>query len=328
VAVIHEAGRTTGISVEDVETGRRIDLRAHCVVNATGAWVDEVRRLDDPAVPPMVMTSQGVHLVVDRSFLPGDHALLMPRTADGRVLFAIPWLGKTLLGTTDTPGRELSAEPMALDAEVDFILREAARYLATPPGRGDIRSLWVGLRPLVMPDASRDRKTKSISREHTVSVSRSGLVTVTGGKWTTYRAMAEDVLEECFRSGQLARREAGVTRTLLLAGSAATGIPISAPPGLHLYGSDAATVTALPGADRELAPGFTEAMVRFAARHEYARSVEDVLARRSRLLFLDAALAGSLAGAVAAILVEELGEGFDAATSAHEFEELAKKYRP
>ena len=326
--LIQEGDRTIGVQVEDAETGRRFELRSHCVVNATGAWVDEVRRLDDPAASRMVMASQGVHLVVDRSFLPSDHALLMPHTADGRVLFAIPWLGKILLGTTDTPGRDLAMEPTALDAEVDFILREAARYLAKPPGRSDIRSVWVGLRPLVVPDASRDRKTKSISREHTVSVSKSGLVTVTGGKWTTYRAMAEDVLEECFRSGQLARREAGVTRTLLLAGAAATGIPISAAPGIHLYGSDAATVMSLPGGNRELAPGFTEAMVRFAARYEYARSVEDVLARRSRLLFLDAALAASLAAAVAAILVEELGEDFDAARSTHDFERLAARYLP
>jgi glycerol-3-phosphate dehydrogenase len=328
VELLRIAGKISGVVAEDAETSRRFELRSRCVINATGVWVDRIRDMDNPDGGRMVAPSQGVHLVVDREFLPGDHALLLPDTADGRVLFAIPWLGKTLLGTTDTPRQDLEYEPRAFDAEIEFILRESARYLSKAPARSDVRSIWVGLRPLVRPVESHGARTKAISREHTVVISRSGLVTVTGGKWTTYRAMAEDVLEECFGHRLLPRRDAGATAHLPLAGALeGSGIPVSAPPGLHLYGTDAATIGALPGADRELAPGFTEAMVRFAVRHEFARSVEDVLARRSRLLFLDAALAAALAKDVAAILAQELGENFDAARSVREFEALAQQYQ-
>jgi glycerol-3-phosphate dehydrogenase len=284
-----------------------------------------------------VAPSQGVHLVVDRVFMPGTHALLVPKTADGRVLFAVPWLGKTILGTTDTPRADLAREPAPFAEEVEFILREAGRVLQRAPARADVRSVWVGLRPLVRPEreAADDAagQTKSISREHTVVVGRSGLVTVTGGKWTTYRAIAEDVLEHCMARGLLPRRPGGVTERLPLIG-AAPGRPLHEPPGLHLYGSEADAVRTLPGADRWLwkdresgRPGLSEAMVRFAARHEMARTVEDVLARRSRLLFLDAAEAAAQAGAVAAILAEEIGPGFDAAASAASFTTLAQQYR-
>lgn len=328
VELLHIAGQVSGVVVEDAETSKRFELRSRCVINATGVWVDHIREMDRPGEAQMVAPSQGVHLVVDREFLPTDHALLLPDTADGRVLFAIPWLGKTLLGTTDTPRQDLDYEPRAFEEEIEFILRESARYLSKAPARKDVRSIWVGLRPLVRPVESHGGKTKAISREHTVVISKSSLVTVTGGKWTTYRAMAEDVLEECFERRLLKRREAGATVHLPLAGAPkSSGIPVSAPPGLHLYGTDASAIGALPGADRELAPGFTEAMVRFAVRHEFARSVEDVLARRSRLLFLDAALAASLANDVAAILAEELGESFDAAGSVREFEALARQYQ-
>jgi glycerol-3-phosphate dehydrogenase len=278
-------------------------------VNAAGVWVDQLRLLDGQAigrdVKPLVAPSQGVHIVVDRSFLPTDHALLVPKTADGRVLFAVPWLGKTILGTTDTPRNDLAREPLAFREEVDFILGESARYLSKAPGRSDIKSIWVGLRPLVKPPEDNGDRTQALSREHTVLVSKSGLVTVTGGKWTTYRAMAEDVLDNCFEAALLAKRPGGVTADLKLVGAQPSEHKISDAPGLHLYGSEAAAVLALPGAARVLGGGLTEAMVRFSARYEYARTVEDVLARRSRLLFLDAALAKSLAGAVAELLAQE-----------------------
>ena len=178
------------------------------MVNATGVWVDALRDMDRdanaPARPPMVAPSQGVHLVVDRAFMPGSHALMVPRTADGRVLFVVPWLGKTILGTTDTPRHDLDREPTPFKAEVDFILGEAGRYLTKQPTRADVRSVWVGLRPLVKPGDDDGDNTKALSREHTVVVARSGLVTVTGGKWTTYRAMAEDVLDQCMSRGLLA----------------------------------------------------------------------------------------------------------------------------
>jgi glycerol-3-phosphate dehydrogenase len=251
-----------------------------------------------------------VHVVVDRDFLPGEHALLVPKTADGRVLFAVPWLGKLVLGTTDTPRSDLPREPRPLRAELDFILGEAARYLARAPTRADVRSIWVGLRPLVRPVGD-DSDTGSLSREHTVLVSAAGLVTVTGGKWTTYRAMAEDVLARCFQAGLLPEKPAGVSEQLKLIGAEpaeSTPSPaLSAAAGPHIYGSEQTLLQALPGAGQALAPGLDEAMVRFAARYEYALTVEDFLARRSRLLFLDAALAASLAPRVAAILAEETG---------------------
>ena len=165
----------------------------------------------------MVAPSQGVHLVVDRAFLPGDHALLVPKTTDGRVLFAVPWLGKTILGTTDTPRQDLAREPMPFAEEVAFILGESARYLARAPQRSDVRSVWVGLRPLVKPQGD-SSDTKALSREHTVLVAPSGLVTVTGGKWTTYRSMAEDVLSRAMARGLLPHKPGGVTAQLPLAG--------------------------------------------------------------------------------------------------------------
>jgi len=334
--LIHEDGKVAGVHCQDAETRRAFTVRASCVINAAGVWVDGLRAWDGEAIgrlaKPMVAPSQGVHLVVDREFLPTDHALLVPKTADGRVLFAVPWLGKTILGTTDTPRHDLAREPNAFAEEVQFILGESARYLSRAPRRADVKSIWVGLRPLVKPPEDDGGNTKALSREHTVLVSRSGMVTVTGGKWTTYRAMAEDVLEHCFGAGLLPRHAGGVTRNLSLVGSPDSGATgavggtvrrISDPPGLACYGSEAARVLALPGADTPLGWGLTEAMVRYAVRFEYARTVEDVLARRSRLLFLDAKLAGHLAGPVSALVEEETGR--DSGLAA--FRELALHYQ-
>jgi glycerol-3-phosphate dehydrogenase len=327
--LVHTAGKVTGLRCHDSEAGRAFELQARCVINAAGVWVDELRQLDGEAigrpVQAMVAPSQGVHIVVDRDFLPGTHALMVPKTADGRVLFGVPWLGKLILGTTDTPRGDLAREPRPFQEELDFILGESARYLARAPQLADIRSIWVGLRPLVKPQDENGQDTKKLSREHTVLASASGLVTVTGGKWTTYRAMAEDVLQTCFDKGLLPKVAAGVTANLILIGGdgpAAGRRPISEPQGLHSYGSEQGAVRELPGATRLLGGGLTEAMVRFAARREYARTVEDVLARRWRLLFLDASLAASLAPQVGAILQEETGVD----PRIGEFQALAKLY--
>ena len=326
--LIHDDGKTAGLTCEDRETGATYRVRSRCVVNAAGVWVDQFREQDCAAIgrtaKPIVAPSQGVHLVVDRSFLPTDHAMLVPRTTDGRVLFAVPWLGKIILGTTDTPRHDLPREPEPFAEEVEFILRESAKYLERAPQRGDVRSVWVGLRPLVKPQGDDGDHTKQLSREHTVLTSPTGLVTVTGGKWTTYRAMAEDVLDECFAADLLPRAEAGVTLDLPLIGAGGQTVPrpISEPQGLHSYGSEQEAVASLPGANEALAPGLTVAMVRFAARNEYARTVEDVLARRSRLLFLDAALAATLADPIATILREET----DADPQTERFEKLARQY--
>jgi len=337
-ALRREAGKVRGVIARDAETGVTLTIAAKCVVNATGVWVDDLRNMDRdagaPEKPGIVAPSQGVHLVVDRAFMPGTHALLVPKTEDGRVLFAVPWLGKTILGTTDTPREDVVREPAPFAEEVQFILREAGRYLDKAPKREDVRSIWVGLRPLVRHGDEDGDNTKQLSREHTVLVGRSGMVTVTGGKWTTYRAMAEDVLERCFDRQLLPRIAKGVTVQLpLLGASRRAGVSLTQAPGEHLYGSEVALLRSLRGADRWLwrdpesgQGGLSEAMVRFAVRHEMARSVEDVLARRSRLLFLDAAEAARQAGAVAAILADELGVAFDAAASQRAFEALARQY--
>jgi glycerol-3-phosphate dehydrogenase len=334
--LLHEDGpaglRVAGVRARERESGEAFELRAACVVNATGVWVDALREQDAQGAgrtpgAPMVQPSQGVHLVVDADFLQSDHALLVPRTDDGRVLFAVPWLGATLLGTTDTPRRDLPLEPEALHEEVEFILRESAKYLRRAPQRADVRSVWVGMRPLVRPDKEDGADTGALSREHSVRVSRSGLVTVTGGKWTTYRPMAEDVLARCVAGGLLPPLPPCATAHLTLVGAQAGGPPVSAAPGLHGYGSEAETVQALPGAGRWLWSGrLSEAMVRFAVRHELARSVEDVLARRSRMLFLDAAQAEAQADAVAAIVCDELG-GAPPLLGLDAFKALARRYR-
>lgn len=317
--LLYEEGRVRGAVVEDVETGRILRVKARCVVNATGPWVDALCTQDGQhagrAVRPIITPSQGVHIVVDRHFLPTDHALLLPKTADGRVLFALPWLGKIVLGTTDTLRLDLAYEPHPLGQEIDFILSEAAAHLRVRPTRADVRSIWVGLRPLVASPGETGEKeaTKHISREHLVIGSESGLITVTGGKWTTYRVMAEDILTESFRRGLLPPVPGGVTTHLPLVGAPEPGTveaaqcpSLTQPPGEHLYGTEAQALRQLPGADNWLAEGVSEAMVRFAARFEYARNVEDVLARRSRLLFVDARLAANIAPQVAGILAEEL----------------------
>ena len=313
--LLYDQGRVAGLVCQDTETGQHTTLRTRCVVNATGVWVDALRQQDGAAtqrpVKPLVAPSQGVHIVVDRKFLPSQHALMVPKTADGRVLFAVPWLGKVILGTTDSPRPSVEYEPRALHSELAFILGESARYLRRAPTAADIRSLWVGLRPLVKPQGDSGQQTQNLSREHTVLAGPSGLVTVTGGKWTTYRLMAEDVLQKCFTSGVLAPRVGGITVDLPLVGAPAGPLALAQrlcdAQGWHSYGSEADAVRSLPGADIDLGGGLTEAMVRFAARYEYARTVEDVLARRWRTLFLDARLAATLAPAVAALLQQETG---------------------
>ena len=314
----YDGGQITGLECSDTLTQTRYAIQTRCVINATGVWVDALRKEDDAAnlsgvhapVKPMVAPSQGVHLVVDKSFLDADLALMVPKTSDGRVLFAVPWLGKVILGTTDTPSKDLALEPSPFKEEADFILAESARYLRKAPTRADVKSVWVGLRPLVKHD-DHEGATQKLSREHTVIVSRGGLVTVTGGKWTTYRVMAEDVLNACMERGLIDEQAESRTVHLPLVGAPESVQNSNNPTlrdeqGMHSYGKESAFLATLPGARRWLAPGISEAMVRFAARYEYATCVEDVLARRCRLLFLDARLAAEAAPHVACVLEEEL----------------------
>lgn len=325
-SVAGDGTRISGVNVIDRESGNAFLVRSRCVINATGVWADKLLgQRADAARRPLVAPSQGVHLSFDRALLPTTSAVFWPKTSDGRVLFAIPWLGKTIVGTTDSSRPDVLEEPEPLPGEIDYLLRECAGFFAAPPRRSDILSAWVGLRPLVNPGAEDGaHETKSISREHTVLVRRDGLVTVTGGKWTTYRSMAQDVLDRCHDAGLMAARGPCVTGHTRLVGAdgieVATSLTQAA--GLHSYGSEAALVDSLPGAGRLLAPGFTEAMARFAVRHEFARTVEDVLARRSRLLFLDAKAAIDSADAVAQVIGSETSA--PSATAA--FKSLAARY--
>ncbi|WP_443751232.1 glycerol-3-phosphate dehydrogenase/oxidase [Asticcacaulis solisilvae] len=316
------AGRVTGVEARDGETGERFTAHGRVVINATGIFADGVRHLDDPTAEPLLSPSQGVHLVVPRRFLPGDTALMVPRTEDGRVLFAVPWHGRTLLGTTDTPVPDIAVEPRALDQEIDFILRTAAAYLDPAPTRADILSVFAGLRPLVKAAPGED--TKKLSRDHLIRVSDSGLVTLTGGKWTTYRRMGQDVVDRAAIVGGL-HTAPSVTEALHLHGHDAA----ASDDHWRVYGSDAHAVCDLPGSDRVLHPDlpYVEAEVRWAVRYEQARTVEDVLARRLRALLLDAHAAVTMAPRVAELMAEALDRdaGWQAAQVVA-FRELAKGY--
>ena len=308
VGLTHDAeGFVDGLVVRDLESGREHRLAARCVINATGAFSDAVRRIDDPAAAPMIAPSQGVHLVLDRSFLPGDSAIMVPRTSDGRVMFAIPWHDHALVGTTDMPVKEVSLEPVAMDEEVDFILETASQYLVRPPTRGDVLSVFAGIRPLVK--ASDATRTAALSREHTIHVAKSGLLTIAGGKWTTYRKMAEDCVDHAATLARLDERPC-VTRELNIHGYHRHAEDFGE---LHYYGSDAQPIHELMDADRDLAARLHEALpiyaaqVVWAARHEMARTVDDVLARRTRALLLNAAAAIAMAPAVAKLMAAELG---------------------
>lgn len=329
--LVQDEGRVAGVELEDAESGADLGaVKARCVINAAGVWVDAVRRMDDPDALGMVAPSQGVHLTLPRDFLPGDDAILIPKTDDGRVLFVVPWNGHTLVGTTDAPRADLPLEPKASDADVDFILNTAARYLSRAPTRADVTSVWAGLRPLVKHTG--ETATKTLSREHTILVSRSGLVTVTGGKWTTYRRMAQDVLDTAIEKHLLAAA-ACRTETLTLHGapSGPSGLTAKAGTPDSYYGTDLPALRALPGIEHMLvaASGLTEAHVRYAARFEHARAIEDVLARRNRALFLDARAALAAAPEVARILAEELGCGEAWKTrTLSDFEAVARQYLP
>jgi len=318
-ALVLDDERICGVVARDVESGEAFRVDARVVINAAGVWADAVRRLERPGLRPVLRPSQGVHVVLDRSFLAGEAALLVPETADGRVLFVVPWQGRVLVGTTDSPRADLPLEPDPLPGEIDFILDTAARYLVRAPTRADVRSVFAGLRPLVA--TGEGAATHRLSREHSIEVSHGGLVTISGGKWTTYRRMAEETVDRAQAVGRLPKR-AAATAVLRLHG-ADGGIPGDC------HGSERATIDALPGATRAVQDGLTltEAEVRHAARHELARSVEDVLARRHRALFLDAALAADAAPAVAALLADELGrDEYWRAMQVEQFRALAVRY--
>jgi glycerol-3-phosphate dehydrogenase len=325
--ILHDNGLVAGVEAADRETGRKFAVRGRVVVNAAGPFVDSVRRLADPAVKALIAPSQGVHLVLDGSFLPGDSAIMVPHTDDGRVLFAVPWHGRVLVGTTDTPLVAAEPEPCPLPAEVDFLLAHAARYLTRHPTRGDVLSAFAGIRPLVRAAAGGD--TASLSRDHTLLIDGNGLITIAGGKWTTYRKMGEDAVAAAARVAGLDERPS-VTAELRIHGWQEGG---AASDPLQVYGSDRAKLERLLAEDpawrAPLHPALPYAAgeVVWSARYEAARTVEDVLARRTRALVLDARAALAAAPMVAELLARELGHerGWQEA-QVQAFAELAKGY--
>jgi glycerol-3-phosphate dehydrogenase len=325
-----DAGYVRGVVFQDAETGDEHLAAGSVVINATGVFANSIRRMEEPESLSVVEPSRGVHLVLDASFLRGDTAIMVPHTDDGRVLFVIPWYGRCLVGTTDEQAPEPLLEPRATEEEVEFILRNAARYLARDPEQGDVLSVFAGLRPLVRHEG---QATKRISREHEVLVSRGGLVTAIGGKWTTYRRMAMDVMDHAIDIGGLERRPCS-TETLHLHGwMDRNDVSMPQEDWLRVYGSDAQEVVAVCG---EIDGGgellherlpYPRGVVAYAARHELARTVEDVLSRRTRFLFLDARAASECADSVSALLAAELGHGEEWATAqATAFRSIAAGY--
>lgn len=322
-------GLAAGAVVRDEEAGAEFELRARAVINATGCFSDAVRRMGDADARPMIAPSQGVHLVFEASFLRGEAAILAPRTRDGRVMFAIPWHGHALVGTTDTPLGAVSLEPLPMEEEIELILETAADYLDRAPSRADILSAWAGIRPLVK--SVEGASTASLARDHSIHIDRNGLITIAGGKWTTCRRMAEDCIDQASLLAGLDEREC-VTRRLRIHGyhhHAEQFGPLS------VYGSDAIAIREMmrlhPERARPLAPPlpYTEAEAVWAARWEMALHVEDVLERRTRALQLNARAAMEAAPRVAQILAAELGR--DAAWQAAEAERflgLARRYLP
>lgn len=322
-------GMVRGALVRDEETGTGFEIEARVVINATGCFSDGVRRMADESVAPMVAPSQGIHLVFDASFLKGDSAIMVPHTSDGRVMFAIPWHGHTLVGTTDTAISQVSLEPVPMDQEIQFILETSALYLDKPPSRSDILSSWAGIRPLVK--AAGGGSTASLSRDHSIHIDPSGLLTIAGGKWTTYRHMAEDCVDQAIVLAGLDDRPC-VTRRLRIHGYHHYASKFG---HLQVYGSDAIPIQEMArnhperGARLHPALPYLESEVIWAARWEMARTVEDILARRTRALLLNARAALEMAPRVAELLAGELGldAGWQLAQVAG-FTAMAKKYLP
>ena len=309
VGILHNAaGVAAGVKVKDLLSGQLYEVKAKAVINATGIFVDSIMEMDVPTHEHMVKPSQGVHLVLDRSFLQSDYAIMIPKTDDGRVLFAVPWHDKVVVGTTDTVREKPELEPQALEKEIEFILNTAGRYMKRKPERKDVFSVFAGLRPLAAPKKE-GKSTKEISRSHKIFVSRNKMVTITGGKWTTYRKMAEDTIDKAIDLGLLEKRKC-VTKDFKIHGYQ---LNPDLKDHLYIYGSDIPALKALMASDPAMAEklhpkyNYTVAEVVWAIREEMALTVEDILARRGRLLFLDARVAVEIAPEVARIIARELG---------------------
>ncbi len=304
-ALLKVNDKISGVHVSDQISGKEYEIKGKVVINATGVFSDSIQQLDDPKKSSTISPSQGIHIVLDKEFLPGDAAIMIPHTDDGRVLFAVPWHNKIIVGTTDTLVKKISEEPVAQKQEIDFILHHAARYLTKDPTLNDVRSIFAGLRPLVKSDV---KKTAEISRDHSIIISDSGLVSIVGGKWTTYRKMAEDVVNTAAIQAELPYKEC-VTEELLIHGCLPTSDFKEAG---YYYGTDKINIEQLIESDRSLGEKihpvlpYTKAQIVFAVRDEQCMTVEDALSRRTRALLLDAKAAIEAAPVVAALMAKEM----------------------
>ena len=327
VGLLKEGGKVSGAEIRDCETDETHSVRAKVVVNAAGPFGDEVSKLANNQAEPQLQVSQGVHIVLDQKFLPGSAAMIVPRTEDGRVVFAIPWHHHTLVGTTDTPRDAASLEPVPLDHEIEFLLATIGKYLQGEPQPSHVLSAFAGLRPLVRRAAA--KSTASLGRDHQVRAEPSGLVSMLGGKWTTYRKMAEDCVDQCIALAGLTH-VACETESLPIRSADA----LSLQDRLDCYGDDAPQLRELIASDPAYAKPLDSALpytvgeVVWAVRHEMARTVEDVLSRRLRILLLDAAAAVRAAPRVAELVANELGHNVSwAQRQVEQFTRLAAQYR-
>ncbi|NNM44113.1 MAG: FAD-dependent oxidoreductase [Chlamydiae bacterium] len=304
VHFIHKDGMIKGVKAKDLESGETYKIYGKTVINATGVFTDQIRRLDNPKEKKIVKPSQGIHIVLPKSFLPSNKAIIIPSTDDGRVVFMVPWHDRILVGTTDTAVRKVELEPHFMEKEVSFLLEYAGKYLTKNPTKDDVLSVYAGLRPLIK--SGKATKTAALSRDHAILIDPSGLITIAGGKWTTYRKMGEDVINKAAIIGDLPDTPC-VTKTLPLFGWDKTLKPTET---LSVYGSELKKLKMLMRKNKKLLhPNlpYYEAQVLFAVRFEMARTVEDVLSRRTRALLLDAKASVEAAPLVASIMAKELG---------------------
>lgn len=326
-SLLKKNNMVNGVQAVDKEIGKYYEFNSRVVVNATGVFTENVLKMDNPEANKLIAVSQGVHIVLDKEFLPGDSAIMVPQTDDGRVLFAVPWHNKVVLGTTDTEVAEAVLEPRALEEEIEFILSHAKRYMKKDPTRADVKSVFAGLRPLVRPLES--KSTAAISRDHFLFVSKSGLVTITGGKWTTYRKMGQDTIDQAATVAGLETKPS-ITNSLRIHGWL-KNIDKSDP--LYIYGSEAIKLKKLVEEDSSLGEKICDSLPHIKAeivwhvRNEMARTVEDVLARRTRSLLLDAKASIEMAPVVAKIMSEELNKPIEwEKNQIEEYTKLANEY--
>ncbi|PQL91954.1 glycerol-3-phosphate dehydrogenase/oxidase [Apibacter adventoris] len=324
------AGKIIGVKVKDALYGNEYNVKGKAIFNATGVFTNDILNMNDPNHKKTVVPSQGIHLVLDKSFLPGDSALMIPKTSDGRVLFAVPWHNRIVVGTTDILVEHPSLEPRALEQEIEFVLSTASQYLTKKPTRKDVLTVFAGQRPLAAPEKEGE-STKEVSRSHKIMVSNTGLISIIGGKWTTYRQMAEDFINKAIQINKIPNKPCK-TENLSIHGN----IPaekVDRTNHLYIYGADIPEILKLQQENSEYAEkihpnhDYTKAEIIWAIRTEMAEKVEDILARRVRLLFIDARAAIDCAETVAKIMAKELGHDNQwIEKEVNEFRDLAKGY--